>query len=131
MDWKAGDWIVFDMKVGQIKEIRDGGCASFSDGHCETSGMLSSRFRPLTLRNKAIVDTFDILYDRLRGIDGEAGFNYPDISRYFSQLALDAIDNEGSQEPFDKANKFISEARRYTAVIDGVALFRRNLRVAR
>jgi hypothetical protein len=31
MDWKAGDWVVFDLKVGQVKEVRDGG-ESFSDG---------------------------------------------------------------------------------------------------
>lgn len=131
MDWKVGDWVVFEMKVGQIKEIRNGGCASFSDGNCETSGRISERFRPLTLRNKVIADTFGTYYRRLYDIDGEAGFNYPDIVMYFSQLALDAIDNEGSKEPFDKANEFVKEARQYTPVIHGVALFWRKIKFAR
>lgn len=127
-DWKAGDWVVFDLDVGQIKELRSEGGASFSDGFCETSGRLSDRFRPLTLRNKRIVETFDIYYGRLRQIDGEAGFNYPDIHRYFSRLALEAIDGDGSsQAPFDKAQAFVAEARHYTATIDGVPLFRRKL----
>ena len=34
----------------------------------------------------------EIIYKRLNQIDGEAGFNYPDISSHFAQLALDAID---------------------------------------
>lgn len=126
MDWKAGDWVVFDRSVGQIKELRDDNCASFSDGMFETSGRLADRFRPLTLRNKRIVETFDAYYNRLHEIDGNAGFNYPDISRYFSQLALDAIDadEEGSKQFYDKAQQFAVEARDYKAVIQGVSLFR-------
>ena len=127
-EWKAGDWVVFELDVGQIKELRDDGCASFSDGFCETSGRLVDRFRPLTLKNKRITETFNIYYKRLGEIDGQAGFNYPDINRYFSQLALHAIDaTDDGKEFYDKGNEFVSAARDYTPVIDGVNLFRRNL----
>ena len=124
MNFKAGDWVVFELKVGQIKEIRDNDCISFSDGYFESSGRLTDRFRLLTLKNKNIVETFNIYYERLREIDGEAGFNYPDIHDYFSQLALDEIDT-GSGVSFDKAQKFVHDARSYTPIIDGVRLFRR------
>lgn len=130
MDWKAGDWVIYGLDVGQIKELRDDGIARFSDGWCETSGhKLADGFRPVTLRNKRIVECFDIYYNRLREIDGEAGFNYPDISRYFSQLVLDAIDGGADEEraACEKGNKFVGEAKNYRPVIDGVPLFRRNL----
>ncbi len=127
MAWKVGDWVVFDLDIGQIKDLRDDGWASFSDGHIEASGMqIAERFRPLTLRSKRIVDTFDIYYNRLHEIDGNAGFNYPDISRYFSQLALDAIDGDDtSRAPYDKASEFTRDARDYKPVIQGIRLFRR------
>jgi len=131
MEWKAGDWVVFDLKVGQIKEIRDEGGASFSDGHFETSGMLLDRFRPLTLRNKAIVETFDTYYDRLREIDGNGGFNFPDIHGHFASLAIEAIDAPDNKAMFDKANEFVREARDYRPTIQGVRLFRQERRAAR
>lgn len=132
MEWKAGDWVVLDLNVGQIKEIREGVMATFSDGFFETSGRLVERFRPLTLRTKRIVESFDIYYNRLKEIDGEAGFNYPDISQHFASLALGAIDAEGDAEkPFyDQVHEFISEARSHRPIIQGIGLFRRSLRRA-
>src|SRR5690242_4509095 len=104
MDWKVGDWVVYDMKIGQIKELREDGFQSFSDGWCEHSGALMDGFRPLTLRSKRIVETFDIYYNRLRKLPGEVGFNYPDIHRYFTQLTLQAIDGDDKDAtPYDKA----------------------------
>lgn len=125
-DWKVGDWVVFDLSIVQIKELRDNDCASVSDGTFETSGRLLDRFRPLTLKNKNIVETFDIYYGRLSEIDGESGFNYPAIFAYFSQLALDAIDH-GGKEPFTMAQEFIVGARDYKTTIQGVPLFRPHL----
>lgn len=125
MTWKVGDWVIFDLSVGQIKELRDNDYASFSDGSFKTCGRLVDRFRPLTLRNKQIVENFDIYYNRLLEIDGEDGFNYPRISQYFAQLAIDAIDGEeNNKEPYNKANQFISDAREYKPLIQGVSLFR-------
>ncbi len=123
--WKVGDWVVFDLAVGQIKEIRETGGMSFSDGHIETSGQLADRMRPLTLRNKRIVESFDIFYNRLRQINGEAGFNYPDISQHFASLALKAIDADRPDEFFELAQAFIREAKDYKSTIQGVGLFRR------
>lgn len=128
MDWKIGDWVVFDLKVGQIKDLRDGDNASFSDGWFETSGRLRDRFRPLTLKNKRIVEHMETVYNRLHEIDGEAGFNYPGISSHFSELALKAIDSATDDEArqfFDAANEFVSHARNYARTIQGVPLFRR------
>lgn len=131
MDWKAGDWVVFDMSVGQIKEIRKGKAASFSDGWFETFGMLADRFRPLTLKNKQIVEWFETVYDRLHEIDGEAEFNYPRISQYFSELALKAIDapdDEKAKQFYDKASDFVREARDHKSIIQDIPLFRPQLR---
>lgn len=129
-EWAVGDWVVFDLKIGQIKEIRDAGMVEFSDGVFSTSGRLADRFRPLTLRNKAITETFDIYYNRLHEIDGEAGFNYPHISSHFASLALMAIDG-GEDEALaahDRAVAFVRSARDHQSVIDGVPLFRPSLR---
>lgn len=126
--WVVGDWVVFDLKVGQIKELRVNGSGEFSDGMISTSGHIVERFRPLTLRNKRIVESFDYYYGQLRNIDGEIGFNYPDISSYFAELALDAIDadDDGAAVAFDKATAFLAAAREYKPNIDGIALFRRS-----
>lgn len=129
MTWKTGDWVVFDLSVGQIKEMREGGGVSVSDGMFETSGLrLAERFRPLTLRNKRIVETFEVYYGRLKEIAGHGGFNFPDISQHFAQLALDAIDGgeAGEKQAYEKAQTFVGRARDYEATIQGVPLFRPN-----
>lgn len=124
-EWKVGDWAVFDRDIVQIKEIREGGSCSVSEGMCETSGMFLDRLRPLTLRNKRIIEYFDYYYRQLSLLRGERGFNYPDISRHFSSLALQAIDgDEKDRTPIDAAVEFVQQARDYTQTIQGVALFR-------
>lgn len=125
LQWKVGDWAVFDRDIVQIKEIREGNSCSVSEGMFETSGMLLDRLRPLTLRNKRAVEYFDHYYKKLSEIRGERGFNYPDISSHFSSLALQAMDgDEKDTAPFDAAQDFFKQARDYTPVIQGVALFR-------
>jgi hypothetical protein len=44
-------WCVFELDIGKLKEIREDGGASFTDGYTEISGRLFERLRPLTLRN--------------------------------------------------------------------------------
>ena len=129
MDWKAGDWVIFDMKIGQIKETRGSSYADFSDAFFETSGNLADRFRPLTLRNKHTIETFRIIYDRLNKIAGQRGFNYPRIHDYFCGLALAAIDAPDEKSAcyyYEKAQQFVTEANDYNPIIDGVNLFRPN-----
>jgi hypothetical protein len=126
MNWKIGDWVVFDLSIGQVKEIRAYG-ETFSDGIFETSGRLADRFRPLTLRNKRIIDWFDWHYNELRKLNGNTGFNYPDINRYFCHLALQAIDEEdieAGKKFFNKGSDFVKAAGNYQKTIDGVNLFR-------
>ncbi len=126
MNWKQGDWCIFDLNIGQIKELtKDHAC--FSDGMFSTHGDLKERFRPLTLEGKRIIETLDHYYMDLRKIDGEAGFNYPDIYQYFCGLALNAIDDGENKNIYEKASQFVASARDYTPVIDGVNLFRRKL----
>jgi hypothetical protein len=88
--------------------------------------MLLDRLRPLTLRNKHIAEWFAWHYKELSKIRGERGFNYPDISRHFSNLAERAIDSppEEDKEPFNQALEFVRMARDYVPEIQGVNLFR-------
>lgn len=124
-DWKVGDWAVFDRDIVQIKDIREGGYCSVSEGSFETSGMLLDRLRPLTLRNKRTIEWFDYHYRELSRIPGERGFNFPDISRYFSSQALRVMDGPADDKtPFDEVHDFIKQAREYVPVIQGVPLFR-------
>lgn len=123
---KVGDWVVFDLKIGQIKEIRENGNATLSDGSFEHSGSILDRCRPLTLRNKAITESFACSYNSLKKIDGSSGFNYPRIIDHFAQLAVDAIDSTDEQHKFyGLANEFVIDARNYKPEIQGVRLFRR------
>lgn len=123
-EWKVGDWVVFNLSIGQVMEVGD--WQEFSDGSFRTSGRLADRFRPLTLRNKRTIEYFDYYYNELRKINGEGGFNYPDISQYFAQLALDAMDGDDKDKtPYDKVQEFVRDARDYKPVIQGVGLFRR------
>lgn len=129
--WKEGAWVIFNLSIGQVKKIKDsaGEWEEFSDGMFTTSGKLSDCFRPLTLRNKYIIETLDGIYCRLHDIDGNAGFNFPNISRYFNGLALQAIDDgdddSAIKQIFDAAAEFVREAREYHPIIQGVKLFRR------
>lgn len=124
---KEGDWVVCGLKVGQIKQIREGGGARFSDGMLELSGQILDRCRPLTLRNKAITETFDYYYNEVRKIDGSSGFNFPDINRHFEWLTLCAIDlpDDENKKIYEKAQEFIRQAKDYTPFIQDVKLFRK------
>lgn len=127
MTFKVGDWVVFGLSIGQIKEIGDTRSVSFSDGSSETHGDLLGRCRHLTLKGKRIIESFDYWYNELRKIDGEAGFNYPRICQYFEGLALKAIDNKDNKVYFDKGRDFVKEAQEYKCEIDGIKLFRQKI----
>jgi len=123
LNWKVGDWAVFDLEIVQIKQVEP--FVEVSDASISTSGNLLDRLRPLTLRNKATVETFKWYYRELRKIRGERGFNYPDINGLFCDLSLDAMDGpEDDKAPFDKAQTFLREAQDYKPVIHGIHLFR-------
>lgn len=127
--WKVGDWAIYNLEIIQIKEIRENDIAIISDGCFETSGRLLDRLRPLTLRNKHIIERLEYYYKELNKIDGERGFNYPDISRHFSNLAIKAIDGSDDvyREVMSLAASFIREANEYTKEIQGVKLFRKTI----
>src|SRR5438477_106407 len=117
MEWKVGDWCIFNLNIVQIKKL-DGYSAEVSDGSFNTYGRLVDRFRPLTLRNKRIIEWFDYHYNELQKINGEAGFNYPRISDYFEHLSREAIDNgKDHTKSYDLITEFVHQAREYTPVI--------------
>ena len=123
-EWKDGDWVIHDRDIGQIKKVEDGYIV-FSTGFIETSGKLTDRIRPLTIRNKTIAESMEGWYKELKDIPGNAGFNYPDINNYFTYLALMAMDDaEKEQESFKIAKEFIEQARDYKKTIHGIDLFR-------
>ena len=123
--WKKGDWAIYDRRIVQITSVKDKQVCEVSDGVLNTcSTGLEARLRPLTLTNKGVVESIEWWYRDLRKIRGEGGFNYPDISRYFSDLALRAIDTQPDNNAMNKASNFVRAARDYTPVIDGVLLFR-------
>ena len=123
-EFKVDDWVIYELRVGQIKEIRDSGSIAFSDGTVETFCRQPELFRKLTLRNKQIIESFDGWYNELRKIDGSQGFNYPAIYPYFCRHALDAIDGKDIAGCFLKVADFVRDAKHYKPVIDGVNLFR-------
>lgn len=121
--WRAGDWAVFDLEIVQIKQVEP--YCEVTTGIISTSGKLLDRLRPLTLRNKVTVESFAYYYKELSRIRGERGFNYPDISRLFCDLALQAMDGaEKDEKPYDKAQAFVRDARDYKPIIQGINLFR-------
>jgi hypothetical protein len=123
LTWRVGDWAVFDLDIVQIKNIDP--YVEVSTGTISTSGGLLDRLRPLTLRNKATIEAFDYYYNELRKMRGERGFNYPDISRLFCDLALQAMDGaENNTKPYERVQAFVRDARDYKPVIQGVHLFR-------
>lgn len=125
VEWKAGDWCIYEMKIVHINKIEP--YVEYTDGViCGSGGRLKEDFRPLTVRNKQIIESMDYYYDLLGEQDGSAGFNFPDIHRYFAQISRDAIDgdDEAIKTAIKKAQDFFSAARDYEKVIDGVRLFR-------
>lgn len=121
--WKVGDWAVFDMEIVQIKQLDP--YVEVTTGVISTSGRLLDRLRPLNLRNKVTAESFEFWYRELSKLRGERGFNYPDISRLFCDLALEAMDGaEDDRKPHEKAQAFVREARDYKPLIQGIHLFR-------
>ena len=124
--WEAGDWAVFDREIVQVTYISPSGGFTVSNGttDCSGSSSLLEGLRPLTLRNKSIAETFAWYYKELYGIKGHGGFNFPDISTWFNELCMAAIDNPADTIPYQEVREFVRLARGYTPVIQGINLFR-------
>jgi hypothetical protein len=121
---KKGDWCIYGLDIVQVMELEP--YVEYSTGHIRGSNAPIEHFRPLTLQSKVIVEGMDHYYQMLRDQDGSAGFNFPRISQYFAQLALDAIDGTEDQAKaaWKRAQDFVHAARDYQQVIDGIRLFR-------
>lgn len=123
--WKLNDWVIYELHFGQITALEKDR-VQFSDGSFSTSGSVRmlEDFRPLTLRNKSLIESFTYYYKRLDDIDGNGGFNYPDINRHFCVLSRNAIDSKTPEDYFTLASQFVQDVREYKPVIQGVRLFR-------
>lgn len=124
---KKGDWCIYGLDIVQIVETEP--YIEYSTGIIRGGNATRAHIRPLTLQSKVIVEGMEHYYEMLRDMDGNAGFNFPDISSYFAELALEAIDGdtEAAQSAWKKAQDFISAAKDYEKVIAGVRLFRPTL----
>lgn len=124
MKIKKGDWVIYDREIVHIMETEPH--LEYSTGIIRGSNAWRDGMRPLTLQNKVIAQSMEHYYDKLRELDGSASFNFPDISRYFSSLALEAIDGDAADcsAAYKKAQEFVQAAHGYQKVIDGVRLFR-------
>ena len=131
--FKVGDWVIHEMEIGQVTEIRTNGCATFSDGYSSSYGKIAADFRPLTLRNKTIAEAFHSYYKELYQIDGSNGFNFPVIKWYFNQLAISTMDgSEGNERKcYEQAAAFVKQAKAHRKTIQGISLFRPTVKKGR
>jgi hypothetical protein len=120
-EWKEGDKVVYELSTGTV-----GPGGEFHGGGGITSGNLAPRFREATPMNAAITEQFAGLYKELYNLSGNAGFNYPTIHSYFSDLARVAIDDHDSWHAcVARARWFVEEARAIsTLTVAGFPLFR-------
>lgn len=127
MTFKENDWCIYGLNIVQIITMEP--YVEYSTGYIRGSNATKENLRPLTLRNKVIVESMDGYYEALRYMDGSGSFNFPDISQYFAEIARNAMDGDdkASDEAFKKAQHFVSAARDLTRIIDGVRLFRPSL----
>lgn len=115
MKYKEGDWVYYDFKLCQIKEIEDGIYYRVTDGFFQTSGSaLSDSFFPLDLRIKSISDEFKYHSDLFHKLSFNA-LNHPDINRKLVSMWIEACnnkdDNEKIGEIYDKLHKFYDDVK--------------------
>lgn len=130
----TGDWIIFQYRIVQIKEAKDGRVTSVSDGQFETSGYnLSDRCFPLTLANKNAADYIESYAARVHR-EGGPGLNYPALHSKAVELAwgiMNLPEEKDAREPaYEAARKFyqvLFEAiRSHSAVeIENIRVFGR------
>jgi hypothetical protein len=84
---------------------------------------------PLTIRNKAISETFKFTYDKLNDI---RGLNFPDIRHHFDDLweqAVEDTNDSNVKEIYNKLDVFVNNilelaAQRKQTKIQGIEIFR-------
>jgi hypothetical protein len=135
MEFKVGDWVLFEHKVGQLKRVEaEDGWSEFSDGMFSTSGCLLDRCFPLTLEGKRCADWFEYYYHDLHQIDSKGKLNWLDVHREIVNLWEATMLALGREEPTKRAYKdaenFFRECKealsslREVRLANGVQLFR-------
>jgi hypothetical protein len=128
MTFKVGDWVYEDFTLNQIKKMEGTRVTEISDGMFSRSGSDLTCF-PLSLRNKAISESFHHYYMKLNDI---RGLNFPDIRRYFGNLweeAMETKNDDAVKEIYNKISIFVNNAidlseQRKQTKIQGVDIFR-------
>lgn len=78
----VGDWVFFEFKLGQVKEVEGGRVCAVSDGYGTTgSHSLDDLCFPLSMEVKRISGEYEHWSSKLHR-EGSAGLNYPDIHRW-------------------------------------------------
>lgn len=130
-----GDWVLFEHKVGQIKETEEDRITCISDGSFEIASRdLSNRVFPMTLAGKSVTDWFDFYYHELHREDRGGKLNWPDLSRYIVDLwvgVMQVLEDEDKKKVLlDKSSSFFREVKEELAKLrdrktaDGLKLFR-------
>jgi len=137
MNWKVGDWCLFEFTLHTIKEMEGNKITSVSDGNFQTGGCdLSDRVFPLTIRNKRISDTFEYYSGKFHEIH-HVTLNFPDIHNYLVEKWCKAMNSKEDDTVADGEiasiinrvgrfyDEFIEKIRCLeTMEVDGVRLFR-------
>lgn len=96
-EYKVGDWVFYEFRLVQIKEIEEGKVTQISDGFFSTFGLdLGHNIVPLTLKNKCVSDRTRVVYENLYESAGSSKWkylNWPEIHPKFVSLWLDLCNN--------------------------------------
>lgn len=89
-NYKKDDWVFYNFRLVQIKEIEEGKITQISDGFFSTHGLdLGKNVVPLTVRNKCISDEIKaVYYDDLYRMKGTRHLNWPEIHSKLVDLWL-------------------------------------------
>jgi len=109
--FKVGDFVFFEYKLAQIKEMKGAKVQEVSDGAFSCGSLdLSDRCVPLTLRNKNISDEYEHQSNRIHR-EGVSSLNYPDIHRWLVDEWRKCIDVPDSEvrSYYDRLKKFTED----------------------
>ena len=113
-DFKQGDWVFCEFKLQRIKELREGGASTVSDGFVEMGGHDIDCY-PLNMKIKVISDNVSAWSRELHALRNNS-LNYPDIHRELLRRWVEMCDNADNEKKLDKMYDdladFVNEIKR-------------------